>query len=463
MALNPFFLQGTSNEQDLVQDLINEQIQMYGVEFVYLPRVFVNVKTIMREVTSSKFDKSFPIEGYIESYEGFDAGYNLLTKFGVRTTAEMKIVISQERYLNYVTPLMQGRRGLSNAPTRPYEGDLLYFPYRDLLLEIKYVDDVSNFYQLRKNYTYTLTCEPFEYEDEVINTGVAAIDDDFATAGYNATFVLLDVGTTASATVGLSSGVRYIELLNGGSGWTAAPEIKIDAPTSGTTATAVAITSASGNSQFRTNRISEIYITNPGSGYTSTPNLQFIPEDGKGSGASVRVAISTSGGIGGITIDNTGEDYIQADPPAITFNDPPTGGHIAKADAVIDTFGRLIDIRITDSGSGYNSAPTITVGAAGTVGVGTFSYGEVIKGQSSLSTAFVTSWNAPTLTLKARNLTGDFQVGELIVDNEGSAYRLNTIDYNDDDFAPSYNSGDTIQTEADSILDFTEKNPFGEV
>ena len=47
----------------------------------------------MREITSSKFDKSFPIEGYITSYEGFDSGYNLLTKFG-ESTAEMKIVIS---------------------------------------------------------------------------------------------------------------------------------------------------------------------------------------------------------------------------------------------------------------------------------------------------------------------------------------------------------------------------------
>ena len=74
MALNPFFQQGTPSEQNLVQDLINEQIRMYGVEFVYMPRNFVNVKTIMREVSSSTFDQSIPIEGYIESYEGFDSG-----------------------------------------------------------------------------------------------------------------------------------------------------------------------------------------------------------------------------------------------------------------------------------------------------------------------------------------------------------------------------------------------------
>lgn len=464
MALNPFFQQGTPSEQNLVQDLIDEQIKMYGVEFVYLPRVFVNTKTIMREVTSSKFTKSFPIEGYIESYEGFDAGYNLLTKFGVRTTAEMKVVISQSRYLNYITPLMDGARGLTNAPTRPYEGDLLYFPYRDLLMEIKYVDDVSNFYQLRKNYTYTLTVEPFEYEDEVIQTGVGVIDDDFKTAGYNATFALLDVGTTASATVGLATGIRYIDLLNGGTGWTAAPRVKISPPVGGgTTATAVAITSTTGNSQFKSTYISDIFITNPGVGYTASPTIQFISEDGLGSGAVATVAISTTGGIGNIIIGNVGSEYVQSDPPTIVFNAPPSGGHIAKALAVVDTLGRLNTIRMIDAGSGYTSTPTITVGAAGTVGVGTFSYGEIIKGQSSFSTAFVTSWDAPNLTLKARNLSGDFLVGELIVDNEGSAYRLNTIDYNDDDFAPSYNSGDTIQNEADSILDFTEKNPFGEV
>ena len=117
-------------------------------------------------------------------------------------------------------------------------------------------------------------------------------------------------------------------------------------------------------------------------------------------------------------------------------------------------------MRITNAGSGYVSVPNITVSAAGTIGVGTFSFGEIITGQSSLSTAFVTSWNAPSLTLTARNLAGDFSVGELIVDNEGSAYRLHSIDYDDND---ANNSGDDIQVEADSILNFTEKNPFGEV
>ncbi len=54
MALNPFFLQGSPGEQRLIQELINEQLRMYGVEVTYIPRKFVKKETIIEEVTSSK-------------------------------------------------------------------------------------------------------------------------------------------------------------------------------------------------------------------------------------------------------------------------------------------------------------------------------------------------------------------------------------------------------------------------
>jgi hypothetical protein len=43
--LNPFFIQGSKGEQNLVQDLINEQIKMYGIDVHYIPRRFVTKKT----------------------------------------------------------------------------------------------------------------------------------------------------------------------------------------------------------------------------------------------------------------------------------------------------------------------------------------------------------------------------------------------------------------------------------
>ena len=61
MALNPFFLQGSPSEQRLVQSLINEHLQIHGVEVIYIPRNFVNKKTIIEEVQASRFDDNYAI------------------------------------------------------------------------------------------------------------------------------------------------------------------------------------------------------------------------------------------------------------------------------------------------------------------------------------------------------------------------------------------------------------------
>ena len=455
MALNPFFLQGSKGEQNLLRDLAKEQIQMHGIEFIYMPRTLVNQKDVMREITSSKFEKSFPLEGYISSYEGFDNNYNLLTKFGVRSTAEMKIVISIERYDQGIAPLL--------SQGRPNEGDLMYFPLRDIIFEIKYVNDIENFYQLRERYTYELTCEPFEFEDEVIDTGVGAIDDDFDDEGYNVTMILGDKGTRATATATIGNGGIYkIDVISGGAGYTNAPTIVIEPPDSGTQATAVAITSTSGSRLNTSLRVSDIRITNPGAGYTQIPNIQFIPEDGKGVGASAVAGLGTSGVITGITLTQGGAGYFT--PPLVTISNPAAGGEVGVLTARINTTtNRVTHIDILNAGHSYASAPTVTVGAANTFGSGTFKYGEIITGESSLTTAFVTNWDTATNTLLARNLSGDFAVGENI-SNVGfgtAQYALDSINYDDDD---AYNSGDEIETISDSsILDFTEKNPFGEI
>ena len=61
MALNPFFQQGSTSEQNLVQSLINEQLQMYGVEVHYLPRKYANSNTIIKEVVESKLDDAYTV------------------------------------------------------------------------------------------------------------------------------------------------------------------------------------------------------------------------------------------------------------------------------------------------------------------------------------------------------------------------------------------------------------------
>ena len=72
MALNPYFLQGSSSEQRLVQDLINEQLRMYGQDIVYLPRKIVNKKSIIKEIVASTFDDAYRMEAYLLNYQGFE-------------------------------------------------------------------------------------------------------------------------------------------------------------------------------------------------------------------------------------------------------------------------------------------------------------------------------------------------------------------------------------------------------
>ena len=93
MALNPFFLQGSQSEQRLVQDLINEQLMIYGVEVTYIPRKMVNRSTVIEEVTASKFDDNFLLEAYVNTYEGYGGQGDIMTKFGVSLRDELTLTI----------------------------------------------------------------------------------------------------------------------------------------------------------------------------------------------------------------------------------------------------------------------------------------------------------------------------------------------------------------------------------
>ena len=149
MALNPFFQQGSSGEQSLVQSLINEQLRMYGVDIHYMPRKYVSEKTILKEVTQSTFDDAYPIEAYIDNFEGYGDNPTMLSKFGIQATNEVTLIISKERFETYISPLMKNEANVKLS-TRPKEGDLVYFPLGDRLFEIKYVEHEKPFYQLRR-------------------------------------------------------------------------------------------------------------------------------------------------------------------------------------------------------------------------------------------------------------------------------------------------------------------------
>lgn len=453
--LNPYFLQGSSSEQRLVQDLINEQLKMYGQDVVYMPRKLINEKTIIKEVLVSKFDDSFRIEAYISNFSGFGPQGDLLTKFGVRTTDELTLVISKERYEDFISPFLIDNEDIKVA-TRPQEGDLIYLPLDNGLFEVKYVEGKTPFYQLNNLYVYELKCEIFRYEDELIDTSIEEVDKSVQEFGYIQTLNMVKTNaTSASATVSLSSSdnsVQYIDLINDGTGYLSTPTIQISkAPSGGIDATAVAImTSKVGRTG---SSIDKILVINPGAGYTQPPTVSIVGQSGSG---AIATAVISSGALGIANITFGGNQYSSA--PIVSISTAPNGGTNATAEAVISVAGTVAAIRFTNAGSGYTSTPIITLSSPIGISTGNFTFNEMVRGVSTGTTGYVKDWDGDTRVLKVSIVNGSFAKGELVV-GAASTYKIYSIN-TFDEYDP-YAENIPIENEADSIIDFSQDNPFG--
>jgi hypothetical protein len=89
-----------------------------------------------------------------------------------------------------------------------------------------------------------------------------------------------------------------------------------------------------------------------------------------------------------------------------------------------------------------------------------FYFNEVVTGSTSGTTARVRSWSVITNVLEVASVSGSFTPGESIVGTASSASRkLRSIE----DFAvqDGYSDNSDIEIEADSIIDFSNTNPFG--
>ena len=468
MALNPHFLQGSRGEQRLIQSLVNEHLKIYGIDVTFIPRKFVNQSTIIEEVTASKFDDNFLIEAYVENYDGYAGAGDVLTKFGMSLRDEVTLVISKERFEEFIAPFMDSGDDFELS-SRPREGDLVFFPLGQRLFEIKFVEHEEPFYQLGSNYVYKLKCELFEYEDEVIDTSIEAIDTQVEDVGYIADLQLVGIGITALATPVVATGVvREIFLNNDGSGFTGTPIIGFSTSPSGlsgSTATAVAITSTRAN----VTSIESILITNAGFGYTEAPTITI--SGGGGTGAAATCSINTaSNSIVRFTITQTGVGYGTA--PTVTIGVPAGATAADRATGItsigIDPssgFNRVNSIFITNAGAGYTGGETVTIADPETIsGVGTYLFNEIVQGMRSGTQARVKSWDVDTGILQVGNIgigttTTSFFAGEDIKGLTSGA--LFSVSNFDDDTDDKYNEGDIFESEADLLIDFSESNPFG--
>lgn len=268
-TINPYFSQGTKNEQFLIEDIIIESLKIYGNEVFYIPRSLVSKDNVLGEDRLSQFKTAFPIEMYFENVDSFGGQGAFIQKFGLMIEQSATLVVARRRWGQLV-----GRYGQTQIPTRPNEGDLLYFPLTGGLFEIKFVQHQDPFYQLGKLYVYKLQVELFQYSSERIDTGIPEID----------TFESLKTFST-NTTRNIHGRVASITVTNTGSAYTSVPTVTLLSST-GVGAAATAIRGTSG---ANLNKITGITITNAGTGYQTAPFVTFA--GGGGSGAEATTAL----------------------------------------------------------------------------------------------------------------------------------------------------------------------------
>jgi len=191
MATNNYFKNFNSTpQQDLLNSLTKEVIQMSGMDCLYLPRVDVNKDDILDEDSLSKFTSAKEVEMYINTPEGFGGAGDIVSKFGLDIQDEVILVVNKERFFDCT--------GIS----LPKEGDLVYLPLNKGVFEIKFVEHEKPFYTLGKNTVYELTCESFQYSNNVFDIPASESGSIFdKIERENATSILLTMSANTGYTV----------------------------------------------------------------------------------------------------------------------------------------------------------------------------------------------------------------------------------------------------------------------
>ena len=214
MAINSAFHSGDqmtiASERNLYQDLVTEVIQIYGHDVHYVDRAAVAEDTFFGEDALSKFVHARKIEMYVEDGDGWRGDDLLMSKFGLQDMSAVTFVVSVPRFqtLSNQIAIESGTDTTGGAilldsgtidqstsssvlagdfylikdtePTglnRPYEGDLIFHPIFQMLFEVKSVEDEEPFYQLDNLPVYKMSCQIFDYSSEILDTGVAVIDN----------------------------------------------------------------------------------------------------------------------------------------------------------------------------------------------------------------------------------------------------------------------------------------------
>ena len=171
MPTNVYFDTGKTSEQNFYEDLIIEQLKIFGQDVYYMPRTLMAEDTVLGEDTLSKFDDAYMIEMYFENTEGFAGDKEIMSQFGLENREDATFIVSQRRFEDLVSVDQN-----LISKTRPNEGDLIWFPLVGKMFEIGFVDHDEPFYEIGNLPVYRLSVSTFQYASEDMDTGITEID-----------------------------------------------------------------------------------------------------------------------------------------------------------------------------------------------------------------------------------------------------------------------------------------------
>lgn len=165
------FAGNQTSEQRVLEDIVVESIRIMGHDCYYLPReAWAEDDFVLGENVTNRFRRAYVIETYLANVEGYEGDGDFFSKFGLEIRDTTNLIISRRAFEKYVP---------ADISIRPKEGDLIYVPVLQKILEIKFVEEELLFFSLGKTnpYIYELRCELFRYNNEDINTGIEDVDD----------------------------------------------------------------------------------------------------------------------------------------------------------------------------------------------------------------------------------------------------------------------------------------------
>lgn len=198
MPTNPYVrLFDDRAEQQLLQELTDETISMFGFDVVYLPATLRREDVLYNEDVLRQYTQTYTIEAYIVNVDGWQGQNNLMSKFGLQLNQQTAIRISRARFQQIV--------GQVTGQSRPYEGDMVYFgaPF-NRMFEITFVEHQNQpgqFYPLGGLTYYHLQLELHTQNQEQVATTDTDINAAYAESQY-AIVLELSAGGTGTYTVG---------------------------------------------------------------------------------------------------------------------------------------------------------------------------------------------------------------------------------------------------------------------